>query len=96
MIPKEEKEGWHYVAVKKLPTLSRGITSNIMVIFIAWIVFLLFEQKNKLKSLEKKCKNKGLWGTIMPSEKNNILEFNQYIKLDKTPYTIYADMESFI
>ena len=32
----------------------------------------------------------------MPSEKNNILEFNQYIKLDKMPYIIYADIESLI
>ena len=27
MIPNEEKEGWHYLAVKKLSTLLRGITS---------------------------------------------------------------------
>ena len=30
----------------------------------------------------------------MPSEKNNILEFNQYMKLDKIPYISYADIES--
>ena len=28
MIPNEEKEGWHYLAVRKLPTLLRGITSK--------------------------------------------------------------------
>ena len=32
----------------------------------------------------------------MPSEKNNILEFNQYMKPDKMPYIIYADIESLI
>ena len=32
----------------------------------------------------------------MPSEKNNILEFNQYMKSDKTQYIIYADIESLI
>ena len=32
----------------------------------------------------------------MPSEKDNILEFNQYIKLDKMPYIIYADISSLI
>ena len=32
----------------------------------------------------------------MPSEKNNILEFNQYMKSNKMPYIIYADMESLI
>ena len=32
----------------------------------------------------------------MPSEKNNILQFNQYMKSDKMPYIIYVDMESLI
>ena len=30
----------------------------------------------------------------MPSEKDYILEFKQYMKLDKMPYVIYADIES--
>ena len=30
----------------------------------------------------------------MPSEKENILEFNQYMKSDKMAYIIYADIES--
>ena len=32
----------------------------------------------------------------MPTESNNILEFNQYMKSDKMPYIIDADIESFI
>ena len=32
----------------------------------------------------------------MPSEKNSLLEFNQYMKSDKMPYIIYVDMESLI
>ena len=32
----------------------------------------------------------------MSSEKDNILEFNQYMKPDKMPYIIYADIESLI
>ena len=32
----------------------------------------------------------------MPSEKDNILEFNQYMKSDKMPYITYADIESLI
>ena len=32
----------------------------------------------------------------MPSEKDNILESNQYIKADKMSYIIYADIESLI
>ena len=32
----------------------------------------------------------------MPSEKDNILEFNQYMKWDQIPFIIYADIESLI
>ena len=32
----------------------------------------------------------------MPSEKDNILEFNQYMKSRKMSYIIYPDMESLI
>ena len=32
----------------------------------------------------------------MPLEKDKILGFNQYMKSDKIPYIIYADIESFI
>ena len=35
-----------------------------------------FCSKNKLKSNEKVCKNKDFCKTIMPSKKDNILEFN--------------------
>ena len=30
----------------------------------------------------------------MPSEKDNILKFNQYMKSDKMPFIIYSDLES--
>ena len=30
----------------------------------------------------------------MPSEKENILEFNQYMKSDEMSYIIYVDIES--
>ena len=33
---------------------------------------------------------------VMPSEKGNILEFNQYMKADKKTYNIFADIESLI
>ena len=32
----------------------------------------------------------------MSSEKDNILEFNQYMKSDKMPYIIYAESEYLI
>ena len=29
----------------------------------------------------------------MPSEDTKILEFNQYLKSDKAPFTVYSDLE---
>ena len=51
-----------------------------------------FETKNKLKYHKKVCKNKDFFGIEMPPEKDNILEFNQYIKLHKMLYFIYTDI----
>ena len=55
-----------------------------------------FRTENELKSHEKICENKDFCGIAMPSEKDNILELNQYMKSDKMPYIIYADIESLI
>ena len=33
---------------------------------------------------------------VMPSEKDNVLELNEYTKLHKMPYIVYADLESLI
>ena len=50
--------------------------------------------ENKRKSHEKVCKNKDAIRIVMPSKKDKILEFNQYMKSDKMSCIIYADMES--
>ena len=55
-----------------------------------------FRMENKLKSQEKVCKSKDFCGIVMTSERESILEFNQYMKSGKMSYIIYADMESLI
>ena len=45
------------------------------------------------KSHKEECKNEDYYGIVMPSGKNNILEFNQYMKSNKMSYIIYADIE---
>ena len=95
-IPNEEKKGWHNLAVKKLSTLLREMTSKHHGELYCLNCLDSFRTENKLKSHEKICKNKDFCGIAMLSEKDNILEFNQYMKLDKIPYIIYADMESLI
>ena len=96
MIPNEGKEGRPYLAAKKLSALQRGITSKHDADFFYLNCLHSFRTKNKLKSHEKVCKNKDFCGIAVPSEKINILEFNQYMKSDRMPYIIYADLESLI
>ena len=55
-----------------------------------------FQNRYELQSHEKVCKNKDFCGILMQSEKDNVLEFNQYLKSDKMPNIIYADIESVI
>ena len=63
---------WHYLASKKVATFLKGITSNITVIFVFGIAFILLQQK-KLESHKKVCENKDFCNIIMPSEYNKTL-----------------------
>ena len=56
MIPSEEKDGWHYLVVKKLPILLRVITSKYNGDFYCLNCFHSFRTENKLKSYEKYVK----------------------------------------
>ena len=71
----------------------REITSKIKVIFIAWFVLILLEQKKLNRTHKKECENKDCCNIVMPSEETKISEFNQYHKFDKVPLIIYADLE---
>ena len=94
MIPNEEKERWHYLVVKKLSALLYRITSK-KGDFYCLNCLNSFRTENKLKSHGKVCKNKIFCGIVMPSEKDNTLEFNQYMKSDKMLFFIYVDTEFF-
>ena len=71
--PNKEKEGWHCLAVKKLSTLLRGITSKHNGDFYCLDYLHSFRTENKLTCHEKVYKNKGFCGIVMPLEKDNIL-----------------------
>ena len=55
-----------------------------------------FGTEFKLKSHEKVYKNKTFHGITLLFSKNNILEFNKYMKSYKISCSIYADIECFI
>ena len=70
MIPNEQKEGlWHYLAVKKLFTLLRGITSKHHGDFYCLNCLHSFSTENKCKSYGKVCKNKDVCGIVMQQKR---------------------------
>ena len=80
MILNKGKEEWHYLAVKKtISTLLKGIISKHHGDFYCLNCLHSFGTENKLKSHEKICKNKDFCGPVMPSEKDKIVEFKQYM-----------------
>ena len=76
MIPYEEKECWHYLAVTKLSAWLRPITLKHDGGYYCLNCLHSFKTENKLKSYEKVCENKDFCGIVMWSEKDNMLEFN--------------------
>ena len=88
MIPKGE--GWHYITVKKLSALLGGISSKHDDDFYCSKCFRLFWTKNKLESHKKVCEKKYFFNVVMLScNYTKILEFNQYRKSDKAPFTLH-------
>ena len=94
MIP--NGEGQHYLAVKNLSALLRGITSKNYSNFYYVNCLRSFKVKNKLKSLKKICENKDFCNIVMPSKDTKILDFNLYREFDKAPFIICADLETLI
>ena len=82
MVP--NREGWHYLPVKKLPALLSVNTAD----FYCLNCLHCFPTKNKSKSHRKVCESKKFGNILMPSEDTKILQFNQSQKPDKAPSII--------
>ena len=76
-------EKWHYLAVKKLSVLLRGITSKHHGDFYCLNCFHSFQTGNKLQSHKRVCEYKDFCNIIMPFEGTKTLEFDQYQNLTK-------------
>ena len=87
---------WHYLAVKTLPALSRGITLKHKEDFYCLNCFHSFRTKNKLKKYYNVCKNYNYCYVELPEEDNKILKYNHGEKSMKFSFIIYADLESLL
>ena len=64
---------WHYLAVKKVSAVLRGILPNICSGFYCLSCLHSFGTKNKFESHEKVYKNTDFCNIVMPSENTQIL-----------------------
>ena len=84
---------WHYLAVKSLSSLLRGVISNHNGDFYCLNCFHSYSTGNKLKNHEKVCNDHDYCYVEMPNEDNKILKYNYGEKSLKAPFIIYADLE---
>ena len=86
-------EKWHYLTVKNLPGLLRGITSTHKEDFYCLNCFHFYRTKNKLEAPKIICENHNYCNVEMPTKNNNIIKYNQGEKSIKLPFLVYADLE---
>ena len=86
-------EKWHYLTVKNLSGLLRGITSTHYGDFHCLNCFRSYRTKSKLQLHKKICENHDYCKVEMPAKGNNIIKYNHGEKSMKVPFVIYADLE---
>ena len=86
-------ENWHYLVVKNLSGLLRGITSNHKEDFYCLNCFCAYSAKNKLEAHKKICENHDYCHVEMPTKDNNTIKYKQGEKSIKLPFVVYVDLE---
>ena len=84
---------WHYLAVKSILGLLRGITSNQNGDFYYLNCFHSYTSKKKLRKHERMCKDHHICDIEMPDEDNKVLKYISGEKSLRVSFTIYVDLE---
>ena len=86
-------ENWHYLVVKNLSGLLRGISSNHNSDYYCLNCFHSYRTENKLIAHKKICENHDYCNIEMPSPNNNIIKYNSGEQSLELPFIIYVDLE---
>ena len=84
---------WHYLAVKRISGLLRGITSRHNGDFYCLNCFHSYTTEKKLRKHERICMDHDFRHLKMPDEDNKILKYISGEKSLRLPFIIYADLE---
>ena len=84
---------WHYLVVKSLSGLLRGITSTHTEDFYCLNRFHSYRTENELEAHKKICEKLDYCHVEMPTKNNNNIKYNHGERSMKLPFVIYADLE---
>ena len=84
---------WHYLVVKNISGLFRGITSNHNGDFYCLNCFHSYTTENKLRKHKRICKNSDFCHLKIPDESNKTLKYVPGKKSLRVSFIIYADLE---
>ena len=92
----DNQNNWHYLTIKNMKRLTRGITSSHHGDFFCRNCMHSFRTENKLKNQERLCLNHDHCEIVIPKPDKNILEFKSNKKSLHIPHIIYADLENIL
>ena len=84
---------WHYLAIKSIPALLRGLTSTHNGDYYCLNCFHSYRTQATLEKLERLCYNNDHSAIIMPNEKNKYISTTSGKNSMRAPLVIYADIE---
>ena len=84
---------WHYIAIKSIPALLRGISSKHNGDYYCLNCFHSYRTKNTLEKHESLCNNNAFGPIKMPEEKNKFISSTPGKNTLKNPFIIYANFE---
>ena len=88
-------EKWHYLTVRSLNALLKGITSKHDGDSYCMNCFHFYRTEEALRNYMKVCEDKGYCYIEMPKE-GTILKYNHGFKSMKAPFMFVADIESLL
>ena len=84
---------WHYLAVKRLSALLKGMASKNFGDFYCLNCFNTYTTENRLEKYKKVCENHDYCSVEMPGKHSKILNYNHGEKSMRSPFVIYYDKE---
>ena len=89
----DDSNNRHYLAIKKISGLLRGIISNHNGDFYCLNCFHSYTTKKKLKKHERICRDHDFCYIKKPDEDKKILKYNPEEKSIKVPHIFYVDLQ---